>query len=991
MLIENDPLYQAPLSLSEILVVTFTRAATRDLRIRVRACLEEALNCLRTKEGNPPDYLLPFLEQENDCMDRLKQALFCYDEAQIMTIHGFCAKALKEHTLEGDIPLDTSGGEDLIPKEKVLKVIRDFFRTGLIPDRFSQEELKVLWDSYKGKVDELESDLVKLITQKTPIKILHENRSANDVFAKIAHFCQHLWQKYVFEEELIGPDEWLSLMERATRSEEFCQSVRKKYHAAIIDEFQDTDPLQWEIFRRLFLHAPKENSRLYLVGDPKQSIYAFRQADIYTYLQAAKALGVQHQASLDTNYRSQPSLVTALNLLFSPTACPGLFPLPRIDHDEKVSTSLEYRHVQASSRCSEKEFRDNKGSVHFLFASTSESSLYSHTAVEIHKFNQENEIPFRNIAILVRDRYQGAQVMKVLQEAGIPAINQRGQSLSDSPALRAWQDLLAAVNQPRNQSLLKLAMGSVVIGWTQKEIEELQNPEKMVWLLSKWQAFHEVLINEGFTAFYDRFVYSNWLDDTALCERMLKLKEGATLYQDFRQIGELLMEHETQTGGSLQSLLNYLDDFEIEASEGNEILKMRQDPTVDAVNILSSHMSKGLEYDIVFAVGLAKRLNREYSLIQIASEGEIIYTPASKDSDEYKKYLEELDAEKMRQLYVAMTRSKYRVYLPVLSPKKKSFALGEAAPIELFLARLGRPHTSWSGLYERIAEGLEDGVKRYLSNLSPENYITFETLSDDSTPTRQAYAPPAPLLQQPKGVEVPQTKIFMTSFSALVRKNRSGLGEEQGNKLLPPHDFEADSKTSHTLPSGSEAGNLLHRLLEIMPFELIQNCQDPKALAPWVCSQVANTSFKGWEKALCEMLFKVFKIPLVCPFDSFALADIQPNRCFRELEFLYPDESGSSFLKGQIDAVFQHKGRTYLIDWKSNWLGPDDSYYSQTHLHQAMLENQYYLQASIYTEAWHRYSTTVGDKLFDEQFGGVFYLFLRGPSVLHFMPKLRIQ
>ena len=221
---------------------------------------------------------------------------------------------------------------------------------------------------------------------------------------------------------------------------------------------------------------------------------------------------------------------------------------------------------------------------------------------------------------------------------------------------------------------------------------------------------------------------------------------------------------------------------------------------------------------------------------------------------------------------------------------------------------------------------------------------------------------------------MPGKPLYLHSFTALSKHHYvKNLLEE---KLPAPHNFLAEEKTPHTLPSSSDTGNLLHTILEEIPF----NHPD---VATFVRPYLTKTPYEEWLQPLTTMIENALSVPL----DGFSLREIHHNSCFRETEFLYPCEGVSAlkesnqplgYLKGVIDLIFSHDGKYYILDWKSNWLGSSTKEYTQENLARAMNENQYYLQAALYKEAAKRYLRLIDPRPFEEIYGGAFYLFLRG-------------
>lgn len=1106
LLLEENPHQQEQITLDKILVVTFTRAATRDLKIRIRANIEKSLSYFQDSEQQAPDYLKCLLEAGPESIaegkKRLEKALFCFDQAQIFTIHAFCSRMLRDNVFEGDVGF-TIDDEDKISNTQLFAIIRDYFRTELTANSFSKGQLKIVSKEYNHSTEELEKALAKTLkrgwdieetrdyasqlkhyrqvmnelkkhysgdniladfhkqvpsykelcvgkTAEIKIDILSKverfcglfgqsDWSADDfdilledgiilvdafdpsklkakakpptdlfypllrqtlqqmlcplveeagnplnIFSRMASGCQKMYKKILLEEEKLGFDDILKTMQQALQNPKFAQRVRHTYKAAIIDEFQDTDPIQWEIFRTLFLSEDRSWGQLYLVGDPKQSIYAFRQADIYTYLSAAQLMGTDHHASLDTNYRSQPSLVTALNTLFAPKASPGLIALPRI------GKTLEYRQVNACTHIPEITFSDNLGSVHFCLAEAETSARSKNIPLEkleeqfyfpffvqeIQRLHQKDGFHFKDFAILVSDRYQAQRIADFLKMWNIPAVLQRSTSITESPALAAIRELLQAVLHPRDNSSFKVALGGPILGWSHTEILSLDEEAIHTRILTQLYALRKQWISHGFAFLFQSLMQSRWNNTgQTVAEKLLSQVGYSDLYLDLHLIADILIEQESETHALPETLLAFLDQFPTLGANDDDRVKKHADYSQDSVNILTLHSSKGLEFEVVFAIGLVTRSKPPEQLLPQPSGR--LGVVLDKNTEIYKQHCCEIDAEKIRQLYVAMTRAKYRLYVPVaINTTGISPELGCASPMELFLARLGQPlETSMERLYERIAAN--DG--KILCSFIDHAEVKLSYAHLQECPPITPYAPiqELPKLTPPPSIYVPGRRILMQSFTTLAKDTYS-----LDSSVEVPHNPHSLVKTPHTLPSGSETGILLHKILETLSFQ-----SDMDQLNAFIRPHLTGTAFAEWEPTICRMLANALNTELHVNGASFCLANIPSNRQYREMEFLYPTSNQASieelerkagYLKGVIDLFFFYQGKYYLLDWKSNWLGNSLDYYLPENLEKVMHEHDYFLQASIYTAALQRYLRLVDRRPFDEIFGGTFYIFLRG-------------
>ena len=426
------------------------------------------------------------------------------------------------------------------------------------------------------------------------------------VFAKMAHDCQKLLREHLEQEEKFGFDDILSSMRSAIQRPEFRHLIRAKYKVAIIDEFQDTDPLQWEIFQRLFLQDASDWGHLYLVGDPKQSIYAFRQADIYTYLAASRQIGTQNHASLDTNYRSQPSLIKALNTLFSDQSTPGWISLP------SERKEISYSKVKTPESAAERQFSDKKGSLHFYIAEDGESwkfplerlekdYFFPFMVQEIQQLSTVDGLPLNHFAVLVSDRFQAARVSEFLKLYHIPAVTQRSVSLTESPAWMALIDLMKGFFTIVRRVSLNLPLGVTFSVGIIIKYHVSDDSSTFETILFQFQELKRTLYSEGLPSFYRHLMQTCWHEDgVTVAERLLSQEDSAGFYSDLQQIIEILFERENRERLTPEALLDFLTDYKILSFNENKEFMRLLEPSKLAVNIMTMHASKGLEFDIVF-------------------------------------------------------------------------------------------------------------------------------------------------------------------------------------------------------------------------------------------------------------------------------------------------------------------------------------------------------------------------------------------------------
>lgn len=1080
--------------LEQILVVTFTRAATRELKTRIYQNIHKAIGRLKKGDSSSgiEDYLKAICEQGEvrvqESLRLLEDALICFDGAPIFTIHGFCHRALSDFAFEGGAPFslrDPNDGISLSVAHAVVEEVlsdhvkKPFYSPGqmaLLLRHFSRDlsrlkarlaalavqgpsiqPLPSFYDhwqqwleairrgaplnreeiletypkiaaSYKGMTDprffsQLEEWTTVIATGECPLevwdrwvtephcfveKIVQENRkvrskggdwegssahqklewmrrdlwpilkAAKDpkaILLRLGRECQQQLERHQRRSaDFFSPDRLLKQMQESLASKEFVERLKQRYKAVIIDEFQDTDPVQWSIFKTLFGSFEEASRVLCLVGDPKQSIYAFRNADLYTYLEAADHLGHENRKCLDTNFRSSAPLVDALNRLFTSERVAGWMSLPTL------KGSLEVPAVRASNRIEGIE-EEGRGSLHF-FVATAESSKGG-SRWPSKKVEQTQLFPFiatemaisqewGRFAVLVRDRYQAQDLWNFLQSLNIPSIICKTESLCDSEAWQGLEELVEAVCNPGDLGRLKKVLIYRWIGWGAEKVSGgldqsfLRRAKEQILLL------RECLFEKGWMAFFQAFLQTRWNTDESVEERLLRQKE-LDLYADLRQIGEEVAEILWNRPIRADGYTALLPDLKVLAEEQEELFKRRMRSTEGAVQILTIHMSKGLEFDTVFALGVASRTPLREGIV-VKKGGEEKMVPLDLSCAACVQALEESDAEKMRQFYVALTRAKRRVYVPVIVSEGVVPPPGTTAPIDLFLSKALK-EISLEGFIAELGGSITQSLVATDEIALPE--LKFQKK------TQEGVLPPPP-------PPVPQIfSEWMSSYSALTAFSETAVRGEQDSfqKLLPKEAiFE-----NLFMPLGSETGVTVHQIMELIFNQGVYRQASLPEVRACVEQCVLQTPLAPWKECLAEGIVDLLKRPFI---EGKTLSDILPGDFQSEMEFLFPcDEeyqrrigtmiqtSAPSMIKGFIDLVFLLDGKYYFIDWKTNYLGNSLEDYDQEKLRRSMEEQGYRLQAAIYQQALERYVRLFDSRPFETCFGGAFYIYFRGGVV----------
>ncbi|WP_456405147.1 exodeoxyribonuclease V subunit beta [Thiolapillus sp.] len=1085
-------LLEKQLDVRNILVMTFTRAATEELRGRIAAELRHALE--NWGQFDAADDFYQNLSRRyavEEARPLLHRALLFLDEAPVFTIHSFCRRVLDRHAFATGMDFDTSMEQEL--DDIQLQAVRDWYRClagnaehyALIarhwpgPENFftsfgkllgrqgrlsapDPEEMRSDWHSGKQACKEQllqhQTELFTALVDKhqhgderrlewqalmdwleqedetpmpeqaaafldgrrwgrsklkdainawlAPVKALKEQGSklvdelqealAYRLVAAGIDSIDESIQKAKRAQRVMGFDDLVERLAEALEGgsgQELAEVLSREYPAALVDEFQDTDPLQYRILQRIYTPERRRETALYLIGDPKQAIYAFRGGDVFAYLSARADADVQWR--MDTNWRSSTAMVQAGNRLFhgAPLDQPeaGVFGL-----------GIEYTAVKASGKGDETPLQDPEKSaalqlVHFpAHADHADSKernkagfravIASWCAAEIGRLLGgevllgDKPVQARDIVILVRDRTEAEDMRQALEAAGLPSVylSLRDKLFASQQAAEFHQALLGIL-EPEDERLARAALASVYLGGDARTLQRMNEDEDF------WESQHERLQQlrrlwrqQGFVAMalslFHQFYRPPEQDRERALTNSLHLME--------------LLQQASQRHASPRQLLNWLAEQIRDEGENIEA-ELRLETDADLLRIQTQHGAKGLEYPVVF-IPFATRYkdpvkfgNRRVEVLGYHNRE--TFEPVTwlgKDADIANLAREEGHAESVRLLYVAVTRAAARCY--VCSTPFRDF---EHSPLGQIL---GLPHG--------------DDLKQSLQSLaSEEKDIALSEVIGDSFPVADS--------TQTVGDEEPlSTAVFsgrirrdwwLSSFSALTRNLRHGGISLPDRDQAEERRHEAAGQLRFALPAGAAAGNLLHEIFEHLDFakpDWRRVLRRPLAGFGPLPEGFDTDDMVGWLQAVLDA-------PLA---PGLSLSRLQREQTLRETAFYFPMVEGNvrelervlalhreqetaielpvkrrlrGMMHGFIDLIFEWQGSYYVADYKSNFLGARLQDYDKPMMENSMRQSFYDLQYLLYSLALHRYlQASLDDYQPDRHFGGVYYFFLRGMS-----------
>lgn len=1134
------------LTVNQILVVTFTKAATEELKERIRNTLLKAKSAF-LKDSSDDVFIETMVKKFDNralAIQLIQDALTDFDNAAIYTIHGFCQRILHENAFETQSLFDTELVADStglireivddfwrkhfydLPVEFISYLLKkisgpEYFlrllaknRTADIkivpelqkPDLASLDDfrsmfkrLQTIWLASRTQVTHLLKDSslsgsvygsLKTAVMKTGMskrdltvtsmialmdKFVDEKSIGFPLFKGFEKFtatkienstrknhrplsheffgiCDALRQKGVSlesemetylmylkarcfkfnrEQLLTGKrqnniqfyDDLLIKLKNALEDKggkHFAQLIRKKYSVALVDEFQDTDAFQYIIFSRIF---DAKKSTLFMIGDPKQSIYSFRGADIFSYMKAAR--NTDSKFTLIKNWRSDPDLITAVNAIFSNINAPFVF--DQIGFEKGVPgkeikssngrylPALTLWYLGANKKADKAKPLSKTESVPLIARAV---------ATEISRIILENKndpshgFNARDIAVLVRTNRQAQIIKENLSSKGVPSVLYHTGNIFHTHEAMEMERILLSIAEPGNERAFNAAVVTDIIGICGEDLDSVK--EERLELENKSGMFREYFrlwSRYGFIRMFRLLMV-----EEKVRERLLSFPDGERRLTNVLHLAEILHQESSERKIGVSGLLKWLSEQRNAEATQSETHQLRLESDDQAVKIITIHKSKGLEFPVVFCP-----FAWEGSLID---EREILFHDTDKNetltldlgSEHFGTHLaiaqNERLAENLRLLYVAITRAIHKCYLVW-----GRFNTAETSAIAYLLHYKGQPEdilkeNLLTSLKEDILEKKEEDLLEDLKQLSAksEGVIKIVPLpSEDAVKYLSGGDKREGLSCRHFSGKI-ETTWNISSFSHLI--SQRALDAE-----LPDRDAYRDLYTPKTendlhlydnedifsFPKGTRAGIFFHDVFEHLDFAESSTEERIKLIS----NKLKEYRFESrWQKPVFDMLENVLSVPLCINDTTLTLSSVQCRNRINEMEFYFPlkpmspnrlrkifaDYAGidlvddfpdrlgrlsfsltKGFMKGYIDMVFYDQDRFWVVDWKSNYLGNHVEDYGKDVLNNVMSRDYYILQYHLYVLALHQYlQLRIPEFNYERQFGGVFYIFIRG-------------
>ena len=862
-------------SASELLIVTFTRAATDELRARVRDRLVGAVEHLESGHPAPPDdALLALLTRQGDGaqLARLTRAVSEFDAATVTTIHGFAKQVLGALGVtagadpDARLDVDSSGLIRDTCADVLIAAAVDGRPVDLLPSPDELYEATMLVDGRPDLVLAPVPDqagaapshlLLRLLVEQTAALVALRRRQSGTL-----SFDDVLTQ---LRDALRGPG-----------GDSAIASLRSRFRVALVDEFQDTDPVQWEILSTLF-DRPDTGTTLVLVGDPKQAIYAFRGADVHTYLRAVEDGSSTTRRSLLINWRSDDSVLTSLDALFDGATfgSPDIPFVPvseaevnrgrfLLGGDGRPLPALSLR-LAVGDGIVRHKLKD-----HLVTTAPAEQAIYADLVTEVARLLGEGRLPESvdegghrpirppDIAVLVGRHAEAADVQAALAEHGIPAVVARGGSVLESPAADQMRWLLHALGRPADPRRVRMYALSWFAGYRAADVAALSEAA-MVAMQEALRQWSEMLGSHSVADTFAR-VWS----ESGVVPRVLAAADGDRNMTDLDHLVELFAGVSAGGRSGVAGLLSLLDTEprrEDDTEVDGDVSARRIASEAASVQIMTVWAAKGLEFPVVCLPTLWRPPRQDEPVVYVDPitgrrtfdlAGGVDWPDDAGALARRRLAADESAGERLRLLYVALTRARHQTMVWWAQVERSS----QSALAHVLFARKGVAIDPEAFRAESVSVPADRDVVAHLDPLVTAAMGTVAVrVIDEPAPRQEPWTAPSvdrprPELRVATLEGVPDRRRQRWSFSAVVDQASvarsdphdpsmadQGAGDEQepdeavfevgeaaldGGPLAGAGDISVDGGVPRSpladLPAGTAFGTLVHSVLEEVDF-----------------------------------------------------------------------------------------------------------------------------------------------------------------------------
>lgn len=780
-------------------------------------------------------------------------------------------------------------------------------------------------------------------------------------------------KEYKREKSLISYSDMLNLLNEALLNNDLLNILQKRYKYGIVDEFQDTDPVQYDIFKKIFMEG--ESNKLFIIGDPKQAIYGFRGADIYTYFKAREdMLRYNTLCCLDENYRSCKEIVSDFNQIFRNKWFDNQFivynDVKYPDRPEKDEPKINYgRKEYSTTIIKNRDDKIAKVKYDTAFFIANEITRLLSNNIEYTLKNKTKKLSMNDFCILVGTKKDADIIEEELDKLNLKHTFYKKPGLYQSAEAQNIYFLLKAISEKENEGFFLESLLTDFFGIDVDNLIDKQNLSVNFYdIFLRWRNYAE---NKEYNK-----LFRSIINDTGIYFKLIHNTDSDRIITNYNHIFQNLLIESDRNDLSIKQIVTLLKNFiekNVNISEIDDLHKLETED--ERIKILTIHASKGLEFPIVFIFAGFNLKKNNFDYYKIHKNDKTFYD-ITKHEENKTLQTKEIELEQQRLYYVAFTRAIFKLYIPLIEHKKESLNFMQSSLSDL------------NG--ENIKYVYCDEISEPLSQKDHTVKMNTNEIYNYDIPHN---------LFENLDKNILNRKTTLLSFSRLQRETDFIKNFGDKSNYERDEDDIGDMKTQ--LPGGTMIGNMFHKILEKIDYSQFEEIssfdkiKDNTSLNKIILENIENylikyekrskTKYESYKNDVYKIIFNT--ITTTINEKGFRLSNLKKSDRLNEVEFYYPlphrpnftienVQYKEGFLYGYIDMIFRYENKYYIIDWKSNIC---TTFSGQDFIKN--VENEYKLQYRLYTIALLRFlRNNLRDFDYDKHFGGVYYIYLRGKT-----------
>ncbi|CAL4322565.1 exodeoxyribonuclease V subunit beta [Buchnera aphidicola] len=855
--------------------------------------------------------------------------------------------------------------------------------------------IKIKFLKKKNNINKIEKKVIKFIKK---IKIFLKKKFS--IKKNILYLAIKKIKKIIKKKKLLffSFENLISLtIKYILKDKKSLKNIRKKYPIAFIDEFQDTDVQQFKIFKKIYKN--KKNTQLFLIGDPKQTIYSFRGANIFSYFKIKSK--ILKKFYLTKNWRSSKKLISNINSLFKNIKNPFVFKeiqyissnYPKksknikffIKKESQPSITFHYQNQPFTSLLKYYKWAAKKCANHIKYVIDNIKKKKAFL-----KFNKKKKLlKIKNICILVNNSKESSIIQKYLKKYNIKSYyTSEKNNIFEKIEIKELFWILSSIINLSNEKLFLTALSTSFFNLNLKKIKKIKkNIQLKIKFIKKFQNYSLIWKKYGILNVIKKILLDNKINK----KNFYKKKIFKIL--NIIKIGEIL-EKKSILRRNKNNLINWLKNKILYFKSNEKKYNTRIFNIKKSIQITTIYKSKGLSYPIVWIPFSSNPIKYKKKFIFHDKNFKKVIN-LDQNIQGIKLEKKEDLSEKIRLLYVGITRSIFSCNMNlsyIIKKKKKKKKIYFYKNVLRHLLNCNKK-IKFNNIKKEINK-----IKKFFKFINFNKKMYFIKNKKNSKK----------FIKKKKIKKNKQNKkkknYFLIwknlSYTKIIKQNRN----KNYKKIIKPQ-IKKNKKiiNAYNFPKGKKIGIILHKLLKEQNFKknidikkIKKNLKKNKINKKWskiLKKWIHFIIFKKIKKKLKLFLIKKknilketkFCLPLKRNINEKILyLIIKKNYKISLIKKKYPHKINlnKGIFTGSIDLIFKWKEKYYIADYKSDWLGKNAKFYTYKNLKKIVFKKKYYFQYYLYSVVIHRFlKKKIKNYNFKNNFGGIFYFFVRGISM----------